>query len=53
MNPISLAGSLVASQILTTDEQRKILGYEAMDENGRNELLKNQQDVNSNNINPA
>ena len=51
MNPLSLSSQIDPKAVLLTDEQRDILGFDALDENGKQEL--NKGNVNSNNTNTA
>ena len=46
LNPLSLASMLDANNILTTNEKRKIFGFDALDDNQQNDL----NNGNSNNI---
>ena len=60
MNPISLSSQIDPNQVLLTSEKREILGFDALDEEGKAELNLNQQitpqtqpiaDGNSDNLN--
>ena len=52
MNPVSLASYLDPKELLLKNEQRKIFGFDALDEQATEELKK-EKNGNSNNTNTA
>jgi len=52
INPVSLASYLDPKQLLLQNEQRQILGFDALTEEAQNEL-KTEKNGNSNNTNTA